>query len=491
MKKIFAIVSIALLLASCADFTDLKPKGMNMLSSADELELLLNTEIRDFNRIFDFYMLPGDVLPAPVGNIANMLSAPTPSRNAILVSWDESNVKRLAELTASDDDYTKLFGFVGQVANPILASVGFATGDAAKIQQIKAEALCLRAWAEFLLVNKYAAAYRPATADNTPGVPYLMEDWDISIPPEKWSVGSVYEQIIKDCDEAIALDALPFKNVNQMRWSKACPYAIKALALMSMQDFEGAEAAAREAVRINGAVSNYWSAPLTGTRMPYMPPMIPCQYVNRLPFACEEDLFHTYTELNFTLLRTPEFEAKLEAGHSALVRMPTGMMLFGNNPTMGMGMAMCGLPYSDIGGMGTGAGASWNTFGLKTTHQYLILAECAIRKDRIDEAMGYLDQIRVNRIDPEVYAPLRGAVTGKEAAIAHLKQTAMGENAYSAFHFIFCKRWSQLDDMKETFTRTLVGQTFTLTPDSKLWVFPFPGNARDNNPNLTQNSYEE
>jgi hypothetical protein len=67
----------------------------------------------------------------------------------------------------------------------------------------------------------------------------------------------------------------------------------------------------------------------------------------------------------------------------------------------------------------------------------------------------------------------------------------MGENAYSAFHFIFCKRWSQLDDMKETFTRTLVGQTFTLTPDSKLWVFPFPGNARDNNPNLTQNSYEE
>ena len=33
MKKIYAIVSAALLLASCADFTDLKPKGMNMLSS--------------------------------------------------------------------------------------------------------------------------------------------------------------------------------------------------------------------------------------------------------------------------------------------------------------------------------------------------------------------------------------------------------------------------------------------------------------------------
>ena len=109
MKKIIIFISACLLLASCADFTDLKPKGMNMLSSADELELLLNTEFRDFNRIFDFYQLPGDVLPAPVGNIANLLSMPTPSRNSILVSWDESNVRRLAELTSSDDDYTKLF----------------------------------------------------------------------------------------------------------------------------------------------------------------------------------------------------------------------------------------------------------------------------------------------------------------------------------------------------------------------------------------------
>ncbi len=491
MKKIYAIVSAALLLASCADFTDLKPKGMNMLSSADELELLLNAEFRDFNRIFDFYQLPGDVLPGPVGNVANLLSMPTPSRNSILVQWDESYVRRLAELTTSDDDYTKLFGFVGQIANPILSSISFATGDAGKIKQIQAEALCLRAWAQFMLVNKYAAAYTPATAENTPGIPYLMEDWDISIPPEKWTVKQVYDQIVADCNAAIETDALPVKNINQMRWSKACPYLIKAMALMAMQDFDGAEAAAKESIRISGAISNYWSPAMTGSRMPYMPPMIPCEFVSRAPFSCEEDLFHTYTELNFTLLRTPEAEAKLEAGHSALVRMPTGMMLFGNNPTMGMGMAMCGLPYADIGGMGSAAGASWNTFGLKTTYAYLIAAECAIRKDRVDEAMGYLDQIRVNRINPELYAPLKGSVADKQTAFARLKQTSMGETMYSAYNFIIRKRWNQLDDMKETMTRTFQGKTFSLTPESKLWIFPFPGNAVDNNPNLKQNSYDE
>ena len=156
-----------------------------------------------------------------------------------------------------------------------------------------------------------------------------------------------------------------------------------------------------------------------------------------------------------------------------------------------MGMAMCGLPYADIGGMGSAAGASWNTFGLKTTYAYLIAAECAIRKDRVDEAMGYLDQIRVNRINPELYAPLKGSVADKQTAFARLKQTSMGETMYSAYNFIIRKRWNQLDDMKETMTRTFQGKTFSLTPESKLWIFPFPGNAVDNNPNLKQNSYDE
>ena len=152
MKKIITILSVCLLAVSCAKFTDLKPKGMNMLSSADELELLLNTEFRDFYN-FDMYQIPGDLLIGTVGNIANLISLPTPSRNSILVTWDAANVRRLAELTASDDDYRMLYGFIGKIANPILASVEFATGEPAKIAQIKAEALCMRAWAEFLLVT--------------------------------------------------------------------------------------------------------------------------------------------------------------------------------------------------------------------------------------------------------------------------------------------------------------------------------------------------
>jgi hypothetical protein len=105
--------------------------------------------------------------------------------------------------------------------------------------------------------------------------------------------------------------------------------------------------------------------------------------------------------------------------------------------------------------------------------------------------MGYLDDIRRGRINPETYAPLKGSVNTKEAAIAALKQTALGENVYSIYNFIERKRWNQLDDMKETLKKNILGNEFTLAPDSKLWIFPFPGNAVDNNPNLKQNSYDE
>ena len=169
--------------------------------------------------------------------------------------------------------------------------------------------------------------------------------------------------------------------------------------------------------------------------------------------------------------------------------MPLDINMFNDNPMMGMGMTI-GIPtYVAVGAMGTGAGTSWNTYGLKTTQQYLIVAECEIRKGNYSEAMKYLDAIRAKRIDPDLYAPLEGAVTSKDDALAHLKQTALGENLYSIFNFVERKRWNQLDDMKETLSRTfnlISGQsyTFTLAPDSPLWTFPFPGNAVDNNPNL-------
>ena len=478
MKKIFAILTTLLVLASCAQFTELQPKGKNLLSTTDELEMLLNYDFSASSS--DMYQMCGDII-RQFSNVPNMLSLPTPSRAAIMYKWDESNLAKFAELTASDYDYTELYGYIGRIANPILSRVEEASGDAEKKNQLKAEAYALRAYSEFLLVNKFAAAYNPSTAANTPGIPMLMEDWDISLPTEQWTVAQVYDQIIADCDAAINLNALPTNNINQMRMSKACPIAVKAMALMAMQKFDEAEAAAKEVLSINSAITSYvdeahtqWiDGYIIGGRYPA---------VFRPKLACEEDLFHTY-DLEFFDAITTECEARTEPGYLTIYGIGTDRMMY--DYFMGMGSAYIGLDYTFTYDLSS----SWNQYGLKTTQQYLIIAECEIRKGNIDEAMRYLDAIRVNRLRPEVYVPFQGRITTKAEAIACLKQTSNSENVFSCYNFIIRKRWNQLDDMKETYTRSIAGQTYTLAPDSKMWIFPFPQNAINNNPNLTQNCF--
>ena len=89
MKKIFAILTTCLLLASCAQFTELQPKGMNLLSTVDELELLLNAELE--GPTSDMKRMCGDMIS--YANIPNELASPTPSRYTIMLTWDESKIE--------------------------------------------------------------------------------------------------------------------------------------------------------------------------------------------------------------------------------------------------------------------------------------------------------------------------------------------------------------------------------------------------------------
>lgn len=461
---------------SCSDFTDLQPKGKNLLTTTTQLEMLLNAEF-DMGGS-DWFMMCGDMVYA-FEHVPTLINRPQKTRTAIILTWDESQQDYMAELTSSDSDYSDMYGVIGTIANPILSRVDEAEGTEAMKNQLKCEAWTLRAYFHYLLVNKFAKAYNPATAAEDPGIPYMTEDLDITSTVEKSTVQQVYDHILADVQEAIDLDALPVTAVNRMRVNKACAYAVKALALLSMQRFDEAEEAANQALALNPSVDNYnemVTATITGI-------LVGNTYdiILRPRLECAEDLFFTY-RMEVLDAITPYAWNLFEEGHVCRDKMGTMSKLY--EYTQDYGEMMIGLSgYEYTYDMNSG----WNGAGMKTTHMYLTVAEAEIHKGNYDAAMAALDKIRVNRIDPEVYQPLEGRVTTEAEAIAHLKQTSHGENIYSIWNFINRKRWNQVPGWEETFTYDFNGQVFTLTPESSMWIFPFPSNVISLNPNITQN----
>ena len=467
-KTIISLLTFAGLisLSACSDFTDIDPKGTNLLKSAEELEMLLN---REYSSIYSDQMsyLIGDLLPN--SNIPSLINSPQKSINSILLTCDEAgHAKEMIEQTTNDTHYSTFYEIIGAVANPILSNIDNASGDQQLKQQVKCEALVLRAFFHYLLVQKFAKAYDPAYAAETPAIPYLTQSQNILATIPQQTLEYVYTHIINDLDEAIGIGALPETPVNHMRVGLPFAYAVKAMALMAMQRYDEAAVAAENALDLNPTVLDYNNC--LNTR----------GLISRPFMDCQEDFFVFRSIIDVRGIQDATM-ARFEDGHICRDKITTYNALTGQ--PIDYGTVLIGIPAT----MTAEFSPNWNNFGLKTSQMLLILAECELHKGNITPAMDYLDRLRANRILSEKYAPLKGSVSTLADAIAHYKQTAHGENIYSYYNFVDRKRWTRLPEFRETYTRTIMDKTYTLSPESDMWIFPFPQSVTNINTSIKQN----
>ena len=112
-----------------------------------------------------------------------------------------------------DPSWMTLYTHIG-VTNAVLAKVDEFTGEPeADRNRVKGQALFLRAYYYYYLVNMYAKPYSAITADSDPGVPLKTF---AHIDDRYWgraSVDSVYHQIVRDLKGAIdCLAGMPVRN---------------------------------------------------------------------------------------------------------------------------------------------------------------------------------------------------------------------------------------------------------------------------------------
>lgn len=506
-KKIYsAIIMVATLMAtSCSDFTDLQPKGVNMLSTTDQLELLFNNEITV--SVTDLITIGDNAVVGAGMNVLNDMAVENKSRNTLLYTFsdDANSIQRIQELTSSDPLYSSCYNWVGRICNPVINNANLASGPEDKKKALVAEAKALRAYAHFLLVSKFAKAFNPATASKDGGIIYMTEDKNIEDPQQPSTVAQVYTQLLTDINDAINSGAMPKTQPVKTRFNLAAAYALKANILMAMQQYADAATAAENALKENNALLNYYANAIeqpAWTTSVHFP--IPENYYTECNPDCFEDNEQYFVIPDYWCVNNawtePSVEEAIEPEYGKYYLTPRCKETYKGWFEFLMGMVpeefrpdqsqqMMGLKGWDSPNFVPAVGMVYrSTCGLTSAQMYVLLAECYVRQGDINKGMQALDHLRQNRLPASSYIALAGAVADQASAIKHIKQVSMGENMWTGWNFIQIKRWNIETEWQTIYTHNFEAMgTCTLAPNSDLWVFPFPLSVKEANPNVSYN----
>lgn len=453
---------------ACEEYTDIKPKGKNLLETADELEYLLNYSFNSASafKLTKLYNLVNDMYSYGYGDIPTILSGSIKDLQYARLTYDAS-VDRLA-LTKTDGFYEGVYKIINTRLNMILEQAPNVNSDLEKVEQLKSEALVLRAYLHYILVNTYAKAYDPSTSETDGGIVY-MNKVDFENTPVKSTVAEVYQNMLSDINTALGMNSLPDQPATAMRVAKGFAYAVKARILLSMRDYEGALLVADSSLMYNNKLEDHRQ-------------FIGAENLTRVGLEAEDNLFYiTSQDYNPT---------------QCIITSDILMNYYENGNIIKDFIGSDGWPilddlygesYSGIEGSALWYAADYeqNSAGMNTSDTYLIKAECLIRTGEVPAGIDVINYIRERRINPDTYVPL--SATSEADAMTNLKKISRVEFLCTWKNFVNIKRWNTEDTYKEDVVRNINGTTYTLSPDSPLWIFPFPQSATNYNLNLTQN----
>lgn len=475
MKKliyIFVISAIATLV-SCEKFVDIKPTGVKTVDSTETYyQLIINP-----NRAYypTSYALLSDNTWAKESNIIGKE----------FISYDGINMtfnEEANRLELSDNNlYYNCYNYILR-SNIVISLVDQSLGDENLKKLAKAEAKVMRAWDHFILVNTFAKAYNPETADTDGGIA-IMDKYDLESVPVKSTVEQVYKFIIDDLEDALPL--LQEQPENVYHPSKAFGYALAAKVYLFHRDWEKAKLAAEESLKQNNTLIDYIELSNNGG---------PAVDKNYAKGGNPEILNYAYM-----------------GGYSDNPTYCYGMIspelvqLFGeNDERFNMFFNTTGnLEYYFDEGSGAALWDSSITYskfqymavGMRTAEVYLILAEADARLGELTEATNVLNQLRSKRVRG-VEAMVEEPAT-KEEMIKIIIDERRKELLFGFNRFWDLKRFNTETEFAKTITRVfpvvtqnVEQKTYTLKPESRLYIIPFPMDAREKNPNLTLNTNE-
>lgn len=480
MGLFFACLS-GFLLISCDKFLELTPRDQKVVSTIEDYRdimasymRLLKTPNPTQEKVFGV-----DAFAFPLFDVADNLGIYTGETNLNTASSFYYDKKNGIYTTSGKNIQTWLmtdiyvwdryYSFLGPI-NLIISGIGTAEGENESLRsRVKGEALVWRAFAYFKLLQYYA----PYT-DNTYGVPvYLTPDQDIGTAmPERKTQREVYERILEDCEEALALLEGTASSEWNCAWRSDFIHAMMASIYMwramsgaaESTDWSDAEKCASEAMQ--GRILSNTVAELKE--------LFDCKSVDSETIGeSDEFYFRIIDGSNQQLLNFSSAyydggvcDGRINREYYAYFRDGDirKKAWFNAEGTYNDKYNLWGISY----------GGCLMLFRL--AEMYLIKAEALVRQGKTEEAREVLKEFCEARYNGSVEIP-----SDPEALLQEILDERLRE-FYQENDF----RWLDMKRLGVQVERTIAGERFVLQPDDFRYSFPIPLREMQLNKNMVQ-----
>ncbi len=201
MKKIFNIITLALIawsFSSCKDFLEAPYDNRIELNNLDDLDMVVANAYPVRADIFT------EIMTDNFHHYASTMQASNAATYLPIYMWEDEFSDAITVATpthAYSHYYRKIYE-----ANTVIEEIASASGNEARKKAILGEALILRAYNYFHLINLFSLHYNEASNATNLGVPLITE-----VPKDNRSlynratVKEVYDQIDKDLAEGLSL----------------------------------------------------------------------------------------------------------------------------------------------------------------------------------------------------------------------------------------------------------------------------------------------
>ena len=447
------------MLTGCNDYLDIKPKGEKIPKTVTDYETLLNYEsVQKVSDTYPTYLTDDVYLPDVAQGTA------TPGLNSVDQSILNLYLFKKDVFGEAQDDgfwfasYNRIYYY-----NTVIDNIMDAEGPSEQQKHsIRAEALISRALEYLYLVNGYAKHYDVRTAETDPGVPLILDE-DISKKDlVRASVKDVYAQIQSDLQAALPnLPAQP--KGNAFRASKAAGYGILAKMYLYMGNYTEALKAANEVLEINNSLLDLKKYAVVKVQSSIGRTNVPQDIDN------PENIYIKFAPyvygLSSKVFGSDELISLFSEDDMRLQVYFTKN--FRNIPTDKYVWA----PYLRA------------NLAVSSPEIYLIAAECEAREGSVERAMSLINKLRDNRIKNNT--PL--VATGRSDALQKVLEERRRELAMSGMvRYIDLKRLNQESQFAKTVTHVTGEGTFSLEPNSPLYVLPIPAKVMRFNKNSMQ-----